>query len=137
MKKVILGALLLLSIVSCKKELPDNIKSKIDTCEFYYELGKENDSIIISMSKNDIDKLKKEDIEEILRRQEMSSKNYKSSEEELDEILKYNPEYSNYDDVKNMKKPYSYKNLIKYYENISYLDTKLYDITLNELKIKF
>jgi hypothetical protein len=126
-----------LSIVSCKKELPDNIKSKIDTCEFYYELGKENDSIIISMSKNDIDKLKKEDIEEILRRQEMSSKNYKSSEEELDEILKYNPEYSNYDDVKNMKKPYSYKNLIKYYENISYLDTKLYDITLNELKIKF
>jgi hypothetical protein len=137
MKKVILGALLLLSIVSCKKELPDNITSKIDTCEVYYELGKENDSIIISMSKNDIDKLKKEDIEEILRRQEMSSETYKRSEEELDEILKYNPEYSNYDEVKNMKKPYSYKNLIKYYENISYLDTKLYDITLNELKIKF
>ena len=137
MKKVILGALLLLSIVSCKKELPDNIKSKIDTCEVYYELGKENDSIIISMSKNDIDKLKKEDIEEILRRQEMSSETYKRSEEELDEILKYNPEYSNYDEVKSMKKPYSYKNLIKYYENISYLDTKLYDITLNELKIKF
>lgn len=130
MKKII-SLILVLIFVSCKKELPNNIKSAISNCEFGYSLGKINDSIILNLTVNKIDELSIDSIGDLLSTNDYYQEKYTKSEQELEKILMYNPEYSDYNEVLNKEQPYHYKDLLKYSHNIDYLN-KRYIVLLNK-----
>lgn len=56
-----------------------------------------------------------------------NKKSYEKSISRLDELLKYSPEYSSYDEVKNIKIPYRSRNPI-YGENINKIFERFLDI---------
>jgi len=127
MKERIFIFAFLVFLVSCKKELPEILQSKIKSCELAYEYGKENDSVIIHLQNNEIDKLSKDSIQKLIFNADRNRARYAETEKELEEMLKINPEYSNYDEYKAMKKPYYLKDSKKYFETISYLDNKMFE----------
>jgi hypothetical protein len=121
MKKIILTILIISIFASCKKELPSNIKSAVIGCELSCDRRKVNDSIIINLSNKDIDTLSKKTIEDLLWKNDLNNKDYDENSKELEELLKFNPEYSDYDEIKKIKLPYYTTNRTKYYSNIMYL----------------
>lgn len=127
MKERIFIVSFLVLLVSCKKELPEILRSKINCCELAYECGKENDSLIIHLQNNEIDKLSKDSIQKLIFNADRNRARYTETEKELEEMLKINPEYSNYDEYKAMKKPYYLADSKKYFETISYLDNKMFE----------
>lgn len=126
----------MLVLVSCNKKLPSNIKSAVIGCELSCDSRKLDDSIIINLSKKDIDTLSLKTIEDLLRKHDVNYKDYKESSKELEELLKFNPEYSDYDEIKKIKKPYYTTNSIKYYENIMYLQDCSFKLIEQQYKIK-
>lgn len=121
MKKIILSILIISVFVSCNKKLPSNLKSAVVGCELSCDRRKVNDSIIINLSNKDMDTLSKKTIEDLLWKNDLNNKDYEENSKELEELLKFNPEYSDYDEIKKIKQPYYTTNRNKYYNNIMYL----------------
>ena len=132
MKKIILTILIASIFVSCKKELPSNIKSAVIGCELSCDNRKVNDSTILNLTKKDMDTLSKKTIDDLLWFNEYYEKDYKENSEELKELLKINPEYSDYEEVKKMKEPYYHKDISKFFENRTYLDNRSYELMKSE-----
>jgi hypothetical protein len=118
--------------VSCKKKLPSNIKSAVIGCELSCDNRKVNDSTILNLTKKDMDTLSKKTIDDLLWFNEYYEKDYKENSEELKELLKINPEYSDYEEVKKMKEPYYHKDISKFFENLTYLDNRSYELMKSE-----
>lgn len=129
MKKIILILIVASSIFSCKKELPSNIKTAVFNVNYSIDNRKENDSVILNLTTKEIDTLSKKTINGLLYNNEMFEENYKESSDELKEILKINPEYSDYEEVKNIKQPNYYKNMPKFYDNIMLLENRSLELT--------
>ena len=132
MKKIILTILIMSVFVSCKKKLPSNIKSAVIGCELSCDNRKVNDSTILNLTKKDMDTLSKKTIDDLLWFNEYYEKDYKENSEELKELLKINPEYSDYEEVKKMKEPYYHKDISKFFENRTYLDNRSYELMKSE-----
>lgn len=110
------------SLVSCKEKLPSNISYVLYSYERQVEYNRESDSVILSLTKESIDKLSMDSINTILLSNAFASDRYDEVEKELDELLKYNPKYSHYDEIKNKVLPYRYEDLTKFYNNVRYLN---------------
>jgi hypothetical protein len=124
MKKIILTILIISVFVSCKNKLPSNIESAVRGCELNYKLHRKSDSIILNLSTKEIDKLPLDTITKLIGDLEFHRNMEKSDEKELEELLKINPEYSDYDEVKNMKKSYYDDNFLKCSKIVMYLNDK-------------
>jgi hypothetical protein len=124
MKKIILTILIILVFVSCKKKLPSNIESAVRGCELNYKMHRKSDSIILNLSTKEIDKLPLDTITKLIGDLEFHRNMEESDEKELKELLAMNPEYSDYDEVRNMKKSYYEENLIKNSKLEMYLNDK-------------
>lgn len=114
--------------VACKKKLPSNIESAVSSCELNYDMHRKSDSIILNLTTEEIDKLPYDTITKLNGDLDFNRNRDKSSEKELKELLTINPEYSDYDEVKNMKKSYYDENLIKSSKIKMYLDEKQYEL---------
>jgi hypothetical protein len=99
--------------VSCKNKLPNNIESAVRSCELEYKIHRKSDSIILNHTTEEIDKMPLDTISKLIGVLEINRDMEENNEKELKELLKINPEYSDYDEVKNMKKSYYNENLIK------------------------
>jgi len=128
MKKIILTILIASIFVSCKKELPSNIKSAVIGCEMSYDRNIKSDSIILNLTTEEIDKLPLDTITKFIGDLEFNRNDEESAEKELKELLAMNPEYSDYDEVKNMKKSYYYNNIIKCSKIEIYLNEKVSEL---------
>jgi hypothetical protein len=132
MKKIILTILIISVFVSCKDKLPSNIASAVRVCEFNYEAHRKSDSIILNLSTKEIDKLPLDTITKLIDDLEFHRNIEKSIEKELQEFLKINPEYSDYDEVKNMKKSYYDDNHSNSYKTEIYLNHKQYELMVKQ-----
>jgi hypothetical protein len=128
MKKIILTILIASIFVSCKKELPSNIKSAVIGCEMSYKIHRKMDSIILNHTKEEIDKMPLDTITKLIGDLEFNRNDEESNEKELKELLKINPEYSDYDEVKNMKKSYYDQNFLKCSKIEMYLNDKQFEL---------
>lgn len=134
MKKNILSILIISVFVSCNKKLPSNIKSAVIGCELMYKINRKSDSIIFNLTTKEIDKMPLDTITKLIGDIEFHRNAEKSDEKELKELLKINPEYSDYDEVKNMRKSYYQDNFLKCSKIEMYLTDKQMELTEKEYK---
>lgn len=88
-------------LVSCETKLPDNIDKAADRVLFNSDYFYQKDSLFCSLTKSDIDNLSADSLLSLTTLFEISKNQRKSAEDELNELLKYNPEYSNHSKIKN------------------------------------
>lgn len=132
MKKIVCTILIISVFISCKDKLPSNIESVVRGCELNYKIHRKRDSIILNLSKKEIDKLPLDTITKLIGDLEFHRNMEESDEKELQELLKINPEYSDYDDVKNMKKSYYDDNFSKCSEIQMYLSDKQMELMMKQ-----
>jgi len=124
----------LLITTSCKKELPSNIKSTLTWQNIYCERLNKVDSVIVKLNDNDITNMSKEEVEDLYFEHKSSKDGYDQYSNELDEILKLNPEYSDYDEIKNQIYPnrmeFTEDGFPKISVNVEKLENKLYGIPI-------
>lgn len=140
MKKLVMVLLFaVVTIVSCKQELPSNIKSSLDMVNFYANRMNSIDSIIFNLSKNEIDKLSKDSISSLLYSSNAYSKWYHESYNELEELLKYSPQFSDYDEIINRRYHFTIEKRLPYnvdsviIENKNYMENKILYYMINNL----
>jgi hypothetical protein len=121
---------MLISICSCKKELPSNIKAAIFNCELQYNLNSDIDSIILNLDKAKISLLSQDSLSSLIFKQNFGDNQIKKSESELENLLKLNPEYSDCDEIKNMKTRYYDKDSKKYFDNSLFIQKKYHELLL-------
>lgn len=127
MKKVTLSLLVIVSLFSCKEKLPSNISTSLYFANESMNELNELESIIGPLSDSDISKLSKDSLRTLYFGYKFSSERYEQYDNELDEILKYNPEYSEHPD---MVKVYR-KNSLSYVqvlENFRKIEDRYYSI---------
>lgn len=128
MKKVLLSLLIVISLFSCKEELPKNISSALDSRNHYYDACTEVEKIIFALSDSDIEKLSKDSIFTLTYHHETYKEFYEKYDKELKELLKYNPEYSDHPDMKLKNDGLMSKDINKLYDNLIKLDRKNFSI---------
>lgn len=103
MKKIFL-ILIVLIFNSCKeKTLPSNIANTLDDCEMQTKINREFDSIILNLNESEIKKIKLDSLESIISQMKFNREILNEKESKLEELLKYNADYSDYDEIKNRK----------------------------------
>lgn len=126
MKKVITVLLFTsVTIVSCKEKLPSNISTLVWTINSQVEIMNEIDSIIINMTDEDIMKISADSARFLYVSQSHYQDNYNKSSKELEDLLKYNPEYSDYDEIRNIKNSYTIENNLSLEDGIDKLYNNL------------
>ncbi len=122
MKKVLLwGVLLFTSLSGYSQKLPPIIKYAVKSIEANAESRRGFDSVILTLDTNSINNLTRDTLMSLLIQYEVYTKNEKEKKEQLNKFLLYNPEYSNYNEIKNIKEYYYYRQINKYYDNIEYM----------------
>lgn len=115
-KATFFAAVLLITLASCQKPLPENIKNAIGSVNYWTTLVNAEDSIICSLTQNKINALSTDSIMKLIWLQDSFTKSqWKSSLNTLEQLLIHNPEYSSYEEVKNGVP--SYLNSADYNEN--------------------
>ncbi|MCC9062586.1 hypothetical protein [Flavobacterium piscisymbiosum] len=99
MKKTLL--LLFIIFASCaKKELPSNVSIALSDLDILKKINRDYDSLINTLDESKINRLSIDSLNSIIvaikvKREMLQEKEYK-----VEEFLKYNPEYSDYDEIK-------------------------------------
>jgi hypothetical protein len=108
MKKIFVVSTYILLITSgCGNDkLPSNIASILITEQSNLDELNRVDSLIISLSDEDIKKISKDSCFSLYSSHNNFQEWYDESSEELKEILKINPTYSDYTEIKNRKYEY-------------------------------
>jgi hypothetical protein len=88
-------------LISCETKLPDNIDKATDRVIHMNETFYQKDSLFCSLTKEQIDNLSADSLLSITTSFEISKNLRKDADNELNELLKYNPEYSNHTKIKN------------------------------------
>jgi len=103
MKNLLIIIFVSLFIFSCKEELPSSVKSQLGSVNFSVQELNKVDSIIWSLNDDDIKGLSSDSALSLISRHKIEKNFYESSSDELDEIIKINPEYSDHEDIKNRR----------------------------------
>ena len=132
MKKLIVLSFIAFSLYSCQEKLPGNISSSSSFLKMQKEQF-ENDMIIpiSNLSKEKIDNMPIDSINFLLDRIEYQKDNIHKLEKELDDLLKYNSKFSDYQEIKEsryfefrddatVKRMTKYSNIENYIRNLSY-----------------
>jgi hypothetical protein len=126
MKKLIALSLIVFSLYSCQEKLPTNIENALSWYEMKVDNVNEKDSLILSFKPEDIDKMTPDSISFILGSNEMSYNEVEKADKELKELLKYNPEYSDNEKIKNAKRAYRFNNLELFFNTTSYMENVIF-----------
>ncbi len=111
---------------SCKDKIPNNILKQMETVEIHLKGLNEKSNIILNLTQNQIDNLSLDSISSILLDYSIWEEEYGKSKNKLDDLLKYNSVFSDYEEVKNvLRKPDYYNKLDKFHKNENYLGERL------------
>lgn len=122
MKKLIPIIAIAFSLASCQEKLPTNIQSALSNYEMQVDIANKSDSLIYHLEPADMDKMSSDSIHTILGVNEMQVDYAEKAEKELQELLKFNPEYSDYEQIKNAKRLYRYRNLVHFNDRYNYME---------------
>jgi len=103
MKKFLMVAIVLITTVSCKEKLPSNISTALWFSNINVESLNKVDSIIINLSDKDINELSPDSAFSLYASHNSYQESYDKAQKELDDYLKYSPQYSDYSEIKNRK----------------------------------
>lgn len=96
--------LIVLIFISCKeKKLPNNISAALWDYEIQESINSKFDSIIINLDESKINKLAIDSLDVIISQEKFNRNILEEKENKLQELLKFNVEYSDYDEIKNRK----------------------------------
>lgn len=102
MKKTLL--LLFIVFASCeKKELPSNVSSALYDLDVFKKISRDYDSLVSTLDESKINGLPIDSLNSIIVRIKVNREMLQEREYKVEEFLKYNPEYSDYDEIKNRK----------------------------------
>lgn len=102
MKKTFL--LLFIVFASCvKKELPSNVSIALNDLDGFIKINRDYDSLISILDESKINDLSIDSLNSIIVRIKVNREMLQEREYKVEEFLKYNPEYSDYDEIKNRK----------------------------------
>lgn len=101
MKKIFI--LLLIVFVSCKKELPSNVSMALIEVNDFEKICRDYDSLINTLDESKINSLPLDSLDNIIVRLKVNREMLEERENKFEEFLKYNPELSDYDEIKNRK----------------------------------
>ncbi len=102
MKKTFL--LLFIVFASCaKKELPSNVSIALNDLDGFIKINRDYDSLISILDESKINDLSIDSLNSIIVRTKVNREMLQEREYKVEEFLKYNPEYSDYDEIKNRK----------------------------------
>lgn len=123
MKNLLIIIFVSLFIFSCQEKLPTNIQDALSNYEFYVNRHASIDSATESLNKSLIDSMSSDQLDSIIYSESSALDYYFSASEDLEELLKFNPEYSDYDVIKNKIKLYRYRpgNKDKFWDNYYYI----------------
>ena len=122
MKKLIAIIAIAFSLSSCGEKLPANIQSALSWYEIQVDNVNKSDSLILSLKPEDIDKMSSDSITILLGANEMQHNAVTKADKELQELLKFNPEYSDYESIKNAKRSYRSSNLVHFFDLTRYME---------------
>lgn len=122
MKKLIATIAIAFSLTSCQEKLPANIQSALSYYEMQIDIANKSDSLIYYLEPADIDKMSSDSIHIMLGVNELQVNYAEKAEKELQELLKFNPEYSDYEQIKNAKRLYRYRNLVHFNDRYNYME---------------
>jgi hypothetical protein len=125
MKKLLVLSLVSVSLFSCKEKLPSNIESAVNRNNWYVEELNQVDSIIIGLKDSDIKSISPDSARSLYVKHNIRYESYNSSSDELEELLKYNANYSNHDDVKNRKYHFVIENRLPWEDGQGIIQTNL------------
>ena len=101
MKKLLMVAIVPIAMVSCKEKLPSNISTALWWSNTNIESLNKVDSVIINLSDEDISKLSPDSAFSLYASHTNYQESYDKADKELEDYLKYSPQYSDYDEIKN------------------------------------
>jgi hypothetical protein len=101
MKKSLMVVVVLITFVSCKEKLPSNVSTALWWSNTNIESLNKVDSVIIKLSDDDINKLTPDSAFSLYASHMNYQESYDKADKELDDILKYSPQYSDHDEIKN------------------------------------
>ena len=130
MKKLIAIIAITFTLTSCQEKLPSNIQSALSYYEMQVDIGNKSDSLIYHLEPVDIDKMSSDSIHIMLGVNEMHGNNVTKADKELQELLKFNPEFSDYEQIKNAKRLYRYLDLVHFMDRYNYMEN-LWDYRLD------
>ena len=100
MKKILL--LLFIILASCaKKELPSNVSIALSDLDIFKKISRDYDSLINTLDESKINRLSIDSLNSIIVGIKVNREMLQEKEYKVEEFLKYNPEYSDYDEIKN------------------------------------
>ena len=89
---------------SCeKKELPSNVSSALYDLDVFKKICRDYDSLVSTLDESKINGLPIDSLNSIIVRIKVNREMLQEREYKVEEFLKYNPEYSDYDEIKNRK----------------------------------
>ncbi len=123
MKNLLIIIFVSLFIFSCQEKLPTNIQDALSNYEFYVKHHESTDSAISSLNQSVIDSMSLDQLDSITRRESSALDDYLTASASLEELLKFNPEYSDYDVIKNRVELHRFRseNKEKYWVNSDYI----------------
>ncbi|MBP4137358.1 hypothetical protein [Flavobacterium geliluteum] len=102
MKKTLL--ILFIIFASCaKKELPSNVSIALNDLDGFIKINRDYDSLISILDESKINGLSIDSLNSIIVRIKVNREMLQEREYKVEEFLKYNPKYSDYDEIKNRK----------------------------------
>jgi uncharacterized membrane protein len=101
-------------MVSCEEKLPSNISGALSWYNMNIESLNKVDSIIINLSDEDIEKLQPDSAFSLYAKHINYLESTDKASKELEDFLKFNPEYSDYSEVKNRTYHFTIMNRIPY-----------------------
>lgn len=110
MKNLIIIIFISLFIFSCKEELPSSVSNQLNSVNYYVQELNGTDSIIWSLDDDEIRSLSPDSALSLISQHSTRKNLYDNASDELDEIIKINPQYSDYEIIKNR----SYHFVIEY-----------------------
>jgi len=102
MKKIFL--IILIVFVSCnKKELPSNVSMALHELDDFEKICRDYDSLVNTLDESKINTLPLDSLDNIIVRLNVNREMLEERENKVEEFLKYNPELSDYEGIKNRK----------------------------------
>jgi hypothetical protein len=92
-----------LFIFSCKEELPSSVSNQLNSVNYYVQEMNGTDSVIWSLDDDEIRSLSPDSALSLISQHSTRKNLYDNASDELDEIIKINPQYSDYEDIKNRR----------------------------------
>ena len=99
MKKALL--LLFIIFASCaKKELPPNVSIALSDLDISEKISRDYDSLVNTLDESKINSLSIDSLNSIIVAIKVNREMLQEKEYKVEEFLKYNPEYSDYEEIK-------------------------------------